>query len=103
MLLDITVLAGVRSIVLTIDLLDGALKRRSGMRTEILENQPSGEDRKTPKREVEVNSTNLSEKRQGGNAVAESLPGGLGTSEKSREPNDFVLSVGEMMDNEVAR
>lgn len=73
------------------------------MRTEILENQPSREDRKTPKREVEVNSTNLSEKRQGGNAVAESLPGGLGTSEKSREPNDFVLSVGEMMDNEVAR
>jgi hypothetical protein len=43
-LLDITVLAGVRPKVLTINLLDGALKRRSGMRTEILENQPSRKD-----------------------------------------------------------
>lgn len=31
------------------------------------------------------------------------MPGGLSASEKGRETNDFVLSVGEMMDNEVAR
>jgi hypothetical protein len=102
-LLDITVLAGVGPIVLTINHVDGALKRSSRTRTEILENQPSWEDRKTPKCEVEVNTTDLSEQRQGSNAVADSLPGGFGTSEEGREPNDLVLSVGEMMNNEVAR
>lgn len=82
--------------------LAASLLARDSRGAKLANDQPGRDDGDGVQRKVEVDATNSGEDGDRGQAVADGLPARLGGTKEGGVADDFVLVLGEVVDDEVA-